>query len=76
MHVRASGKECKFSLESVSLARNRGIPAHDLKEIERLVYEHQETLSKKYHEYHGRCFICFDRARCPTCMVGKENGVC
>jgi len=53
-HVRVSGNECKFWLESVSLARNRGIPAHDLREIERLVFEHQESLTKKYHEYHAR----------------------
>jgi hypothetical protein len=53
VHVRAAGKECKFWLENVSLARNRGIPTHDLREIERLVFEHQELLISKYHERHS-----------------------
>jgi protocatechuate 3,4-dioxygenase beta subunit len=52
VHVRVSGKECKFWLETVLLARNRGIPVHDIREIERLVSEHQEALIKKYHEFH------------------------
>jgi hypothetical protein len=54
IHVRVTGKECKFWLETVALARNRGIPAHEIREIERLVFAHQESFIKKYHEYHSR----------------------
>jgi Domain of unknown function (DUF4160) len=51
---REQARECKFWLESVALARNRGIPAHDIREIERLVFAHKESFLKKYHEYHSR----------------------
>ena len=52
VHIRVAGKECKFWLEPVALARNRGVPAHDLRAIERLVFEYQDFLIQKYHEYH------------------------
>lgn len=52
IHVRSSDGECKFWLDPVALARNRGIPAHDLREIERLVFENKQTLMEAYNEYH------------------------
>lgn len=54
IHVRSANGECKFWLDPVSLARNRGIPAHDLRDIERLVFENQAVLITKYDEYHNR----------------------
>ena len=54
IHVRSPDGECKFWLEPIGLAGNRGIAAHDLREIERLVYEHQELLIEKYDEYHNQ----------------------
>lgn len=54
IHVRSSDGECKFWLDPVSFARNRGIAAQDLRDIERLVFEHQQHLLQKYHEYHNR----------------------
>jgi hypothetical protein len=54
IHVRSSNGECKFWLEPVGLARNRGIPGHDLRNIERLVFEHQQLLIEKYYEHHHR----------------------
>ena len=54
IHVRSPDGECKFWLEPIGLAGNRGIAAHHLREIERLVYEHQEFIVEKYHEYHNR----------------------
>jgi hypothetical protein len=54
IHVRASAGECKFWLEPVTLARNRGVASHDLREIERLVFQHQQFLIQRYHEYHNR----------------------
>ena len=53
-HVRSSVGECKYWLDPVALAGNRGIAGHDLREIERLVFEHQELLIRRYHEYHHR----------------------
>jgi hypothetical protein len=54
IHVRSPEGECKFWLEPVGLARNRGIAGHELREIERLVFEHRELLTEKYHEHHHR----------------------
>jgi hypothetical protein len=53
IHIRSADGECKFWLLPVSLARNRGIRAHDLRQIEQLVYEHQQTLLEAFHKYHG-----------------------
>ncbi len=55
IHVRCADGECKFWLESVGLASNRGIAPRDLREIERLVFEHQQILLAKYYEYHPEC---------------------
>jgi hypothetical protein len=54
IHVRSGDGECKFWLQPVGLATNRGIPNHDLRNIERLVFEHQQLLVQKYHERHNR----------------------
>jgi hypothetical protein len=55
IHVRTPDGECKFWLEpGISLAGNRGIPAHDLRKIEKLVFEHHTALSNAFHEYHYR----------------------
>lgn len=51
IHVRSAEGECKLWLDPVTLARNRGIPRHDLREVERLVFEHQQFLIDKYHEH-------------------------
>jgi len=54
IHVRTPEGECKFWLRDIRLARNRGVKPHDLRAIERLVFEHHSVLLAKYHEYHGR----------------------
>jgi len=41
-------------LNPIALASNRGIRGHDLREIERLVFEHHQLLLEKYDERHGR----------------------
>lgn len=53
IHVRTSDGECKFWLDPVMLARNRGLAPHTVREIERLVFEHQAFLLEKYNEYHN-----------------------
>jgi len=47
--------ECKFWLEPIIiLASNRGIPSHELREVERLVYKNQDLLRSAYHDFHNR----------------------
>jgi hypothetical protein len=53
IHVRAPDGECKFWLDPVMLARNNGLKAHMLRDIERLVFEHHELLMEKYREIHN-----------------------
>lgn len=53
IHGRGSDGECKFWLEPIALAGNRSITPHDLREIERLVFENKQLLLDKYHEYHN-----------------------
>jgi hypothetical protein len=52
IHIRSAEGECKFWLSPISLARNRGIPAHQLREIERIVYDKQAFLLEKFDEFH------------------------
>lgn len=52
VHVRCNEGEAKFWLIPVSLANNRGVPLHHLREIERLVFEHKLLFIEKYNEYH------------------------
>ena len=54
IHIRSPQGECKFWLEPIGLAQNRGISARELREIERLVFQHQELFVWRYHEYHNR----------------------
>jgi hypothetical protein len=53
IHVRCADGECKFWLDTVALARNRGVPAHAVRDMERLVYEHIDLLLEKYDEHHS-----------------------
>lgn len=53
IHVRTPEGECKFWLADIRLARNRNVKPHDLKAIERLVFEHHSLLLEKYHAHHG-----------------------
>ncbi len=53
IHVRAPDGECKFWLEPISLAKNRGLTPHVLREIESIIHEHHAFLKDKYHEFHG-----------------------
>ncbi|MCL2639869.1 MAG: DUF4160 domain-containing protein [Phycisphaerales bacterium] len=52
VHVRSPDGECKFWLDPVLLARNNGIAAHELRAIERHVFENRGMLMEKYHEFH------------------------
>jgi len=52
IHVATPEGECKFWLDPVRLARNKGVPPIALREIEKRVFEHQTLLKRKYHEIH------------------------
>lgn len=52
IHVRTPDGECKFWLDSVRLARNRGVRPLDLRAIERLVFEHRALLLDAYNDFH------------------------
>lgn len=52
IHVETTEGECKFWLDPIRLARNKGIPAHIIREIEKLVFENQTFLKEKYYEFH------------------------
>lgn len=51
VHVRRDDCECKYWLEPITLAINKGISPHDHRDIERIVFEHQRHLLEKYHEF-------------------------
>ncbi len=53
IHVRFGDGECKFWLDPIILASNRGISPHDIREIERLVFENKSLLLESYNEYHS-----------------------
>ncbi|MCL4456710.1 MAG: DUF4160 domain-containing protein [Nitrospirae bacterium] len=53
IHVSTPDGECKFWLDPIRLARNKGVAPHLLREIEKLVYEHQIFLKEKYYERHN-----------------------
>jgi hypothetical protein len=54
IHVGTPDGECKFWLDPIRLARNKGVAPHIIREIEKLVFEHQTFLKEKYNEYHKR----------------------
>jgi hypothetical protein len=54
IHVQSASGECKFWLEPVALADNKGIAGHEIRRIERLVFEYEPLLREKFREYHGR----------------------
>ncbi len=53
IHVKRDRQLAKFWLEPVAVAYNRGFAEHELKQIERLVNEHQPTLVEAWHDYFG-----------------------
>lgn len=53
VHVDRGEKSAKFWLNPVSLARNIGFPAHELRELRHLLEPHQQELLEKWHGYFG-----------------------
>jgi len=53
VHVDRDDQSAKFWLEPVALARNLGFSAHELRNIERILVEHEPDLVEAWHEYFG-----------------------
>ena len=53
VHVDRDDDSAKFWLDPVGLARNFGFSAHELRDIERLVTEHQGELLEAWNGHHG-----------------------
>lgn len=54
IHIETPDGECKFWLDPVRLARNKGVSAQIVRDLEKLVFEHQQLLKEKYDEFHKR----------------------
>jgi len=53
IHIETNDGECKFWLNPIQLARNRGVPPNEVRKIEKLVFENKNLLMEKYNEYHN-----------------------
>ncbi|TGM12860.1 DUF4160 domain-containing protein [Leptospira selangorensis] len=53
IHCRKENSECKFWLNIVVLAENKGFRNHEIREIEKLVFEYRERFLEAYNEFHG-----------------------
>jgi hypothetical protein len=51
IHVATPEGECKYWLSHVTLGANRNIHPHELRHIEKLVYDNREFLISKYNEW-------------------------
>jgi len=52
IHVATPDGECKFWLEPIRLARNKGVSPLTVRTIERLVFENNDLLKEKFYEFH------------------------
>lgn len=53
IHIATSEGECKFWLDPIALAKNIGLKPTIIRQIEKLVFQHQIFLKDKYNEYHN-----------------------
>jgi hypothetical protein len=53
VHVDQDQRSAKFWLDSVVLARNIGVPAHELRRIRSIIEYNQTTLLEAWHGYFG-----------------------
>ena len=55
VHIRTPDGECKFWLDpNIGLASNRGVPPHEIRKIEKLIFEHHIALGNAFYEHHNR----------------------
>lgn len=51
VHVDRDNQSCKFWIASVSLARNLGFDAKELRDIASILVENQQHLLEAWHDY-------------------------
>jgi len=51
IHVATPDGECKFWLDPVRLARNRGIAPQNIRQMEKIIFKYRDLLEEKFHEY-------------------------
>ena len=54
IHIETTEGECKFWLEPVKLARNKGISPATIRTLEKLVIDNHTFLKESFNEYHKR----------------------
>ncbi|MEE9912521.1 MAG: DUF4160 domain-containing protein [Deltaproteobacteria bacterium] len=54
IHVATPDGECKFWLDPVRLAKNKGVSPETIRLIERLVFNHRDLFEEKFHDYFSR----------------------
>jgi len=54
IHVDTPEGECKFWLDPVRLARNRGVHPRTLRLIEKMVFNYLDLLKEKYNEFQNQ----------------------
>ena len=52
IHVATADGECKYWLEPIRLALNKGLSPLTVRRIEKLVFENIKILKEKYYEVH------------------------
>jgi len=53
IHCRKNDSECKFWIEDIRLADNKGFRPHDIRDIEKIVYQYKDLFLEKYNEFHS-----------------------
>ena len=51
IHVATPDGECKFWLDPVRLAKNKGVAPGTIRQIERIVFEYRHFFKEKFHDY-------------------------
>lgn len=52
IHIETTDGECKFWLNPIQLAKNRGVQPREIRNLEKLVFENKIFLMEKFNEYH------------------------
>ena len=54
IHVETPDGECKFWLDPIRLAGNKGVSPEVIRKIERIVFEYSTFLEEEFYEYFNR----------------------
>ncbi|MBK7378894.1 MAG: DUF4160 domain-containing protein [Ignavibacteriales bacterium] len=52
IHIETTDGECKFWLNPIQLAKNRGVQPREVRKLEKLVFKNKIFLMEKFNEYH------------------------